>query len=93
MIANIVIYTMMLLCGINIPLEALPVPAQIAGQLIPMTNGLLAIRAVIAGESYTSALPLIGKEVLVGLTFSLVAWQAFQYRLRITRATGAFDLM
>ena len=92
-IANIVGYTMMLLCGVNIPLEALPLPAQITGQLLPMTNGILAIRGVIAGGSYISVLPLIGKEVLIGLIFGVIAWQAFKYRLHVTRANGAMELL
>lgn len=92
-IANVVGYTMMLLCGVNFPLEALPVPAQLIAQLIPMTNGVLAIRRVIEGAGYASVLTLLGKEILIGLVFGTIAWHAFQYRLRVTRETGAFELL
>ena len=58
-----------------------------------MTNGILAIRGVIAEGSYASVLSLIGNEVLIGLVYGAIGWLAFQYRLQVTRKTGAFDLM
>lgn len=92
-IANVVGYTMMLVCGVNFPLEALPTSVQFVAQLIPMTNGVLAIREVIEGASYISVLTLMGKELLIGFVFGVIAWQTFQYRLRVTRETGAFELL
>ena len=92
-IANIVGYIMLLVCGINLPLQALPEVVQQIAHWIPLTNGVLAIRAVVDGSSYMSVLPLIGRELLVGMIFGIIGWQAFQYRLNVTRKTGAFEVM
>jgi ABC-2 type transport system permease protein len=89
--SNMAAYLMFVLCGVNIPLEAMPGFLQITGRALPLTHGLLAIRQVIDGASYTQVAPLVGLEVLVGLIYATLAWLVFRKRLMDTRRTGRLE--
>jgi ABC-2 type transport system permease protein len=93
MICNLSAYAMMIFCGVNVPTSALPPAVQFIGNLLPVTHGLQAVRAVIDGATYASVLPLVGKEILIALIYSAIAWLTFGYRLRVTRQRGSFELV
>jgi ABC-2 type transport system permease protein len=93
MIGNVIAYLMMILCGINFPVTRLPPVMQMVGYLFPVTNGLLAIRAIIDGASYLSVLPLVGKELIIAVIFGATAWLTFGYRLHILKQGGNLELM
>ncbi len=92
MICNLMAYAMMVFTGVNVPLSALPQWIQTIGGLLPVTHGLLAVRAVVDGASYTSVLPEVGWEVLIALVYAAAAWAMFGYRLKVTRTRGTFEL-
>ncbi len=91
MIANTAAYLTMIFCGINFPLQALPDVVQAVGRCIPMTNGLLAVRGVLAGASFESVLPLVGLEALIGVVYAAAAWLLFRRRLHTARQTGRLE--
>lgn len=93
MLDNVVAYTMMIVCGINFPITALPDALQSLSRFIPLTNGLLAVRAVIDGASYVSILPLVGWEVLIAFVYGMLAWFVFHYRLTALRRSGNFEMV
>jgi len=93
LIGNWMGYLMMIFCGINIPFSSLSAPLQFVGNLLPVTNGLLAVRALIDGASYASVWPWIAKEVLIFLVYGAIAWVVFGYRMRITRQRGTLELV
>jgi ABC-2 type transport system permease protein len=93
MICNLLAYAMIIFCGVNIPTSALPPVVRVIGNLLPVTHGLQAVRALIDGATYSSVLPLIGKEILIALIYSAVAWLTFGYRMRVTRQRGTFELV
>lgn len=93
LLSNMLGYSMMIFCGINFPFSTLPPTIQFLGKLLPVTHGLLAIRNVIDGATYMSVYPLIGKEILIGLIYSGLAWFIFAYRLWVTRERGSFELV
>jgi ABC-2 type transport system permease protein len=84
---------MIVFCGVNIPTSALPPAVQVIGNLLPVTHGLQAVRALIDGAIYASVWPLIGKEILIAFIYSAVAWLTFGYRMRVTRQRGTFELV
>ena len=93
MLDNVVAYTMMIVCGINFPITALPDIIQTLGRFIPLTNGLLAVRAVIDGASYVSVLHLISWEVLMAFVYGGIGWLIFSRRLVELRNSGNYELM
>ncbi len=93
MLDNVVAYTMMIVCGINFPITVLPTIIQALSRYIPMTNGLLAVRAVIDGSPYVSVFPLISREIFLAFIYGAVAWLVFNYRLTALRKSGNFELV
>lgn len=92
-VGNMMGYIMMVLCGVNFPITALPPVFTFIGRLLPMTHGTLAMRAVIDGASYASVLPLIGTELAIGVVYGAAAWLVFAWRLQVARQTGALEQM
>jgi ABC-2 type transport system permease protein len=93
MFANVIAYAMMIICGINFPITALPEAVQSFSRYIPLTNGLLAVRAVLDGVPTVEALPLMGRELVIGLVFGGAAWFVFHYRLSALRRSGNFEMV
>jgi ABC-2 type transport system permease protein len=90
--SNMVGYVMMVLCGVNFPIDALPPVAQAIGRALPTTHGLLAIRAVIDGVVYSEVARFVRAEAIIGFTYALLAWLMFAYRLRVVRHRGTLEL-
>lgn len=88
--SNIVIFTMMVCCGVNVPLEATPDALAAVGRILPMTHGLLAIRAVVT-DSATAVGPLVARELLIGAAWFAASLPMFGYLIRHGRRTGTLD--
>jgi ABC-2 type transport system permease protein len=91
LICNTIGYVMMLTGGVNFPITALPSVIQWFGRILPMTNGLLAIRAVIDGSSYSDVSSLILSEIAIGIIYGVFAWRVFSHRLNVARQTGNIE--
>jgi ABC-2 type transport system permease protein len=92
-VSNLAYFLMLLFCGINVPLEALPAPMQMIGHALPLTNGIAASRLLASGEPLSRALPALLAEVVVGLGYALLAYALFKYFERAGRHHGVFDRM
>ncbi|MDQ2983458.1 MAG: ABC transporter permease [Actinomycetota bacterium] len=57
---------MLLFCGVNLPLSALPGWMEAIGRCLPLTHGIAAAREVTAGASLGSVGGLLWREALVG---------------------------
>lgn len=78
-LANVVSYLTLVFCGAVAPVSALPEPLETLAHGLPLTNGLLAIRAVVAGEPW---LAHAAAELAVG-----AAWAAFAVALLVVQAS------
>ncbi len=89
--ANVGLVTLMTLCGVNVPLGFYPAPVYWLAQLLPLTHGLQAIRAVLAGD-----LAVAGRQALleaaVGLGWLAVCLATFERFVRHGRSEGTLDL-
>lgn len=92
LISNMVAYIMMIICGVNFPIAALPKWVQSISGMLPVTNGLLAIRHIIDGGSYQTILPLIMSEVIIGIIYLAVGYFVFEARLYNARKRGTIEL-
>ena len=92
MSANIAYYLMWLLCGVNIPLDALPGWLSQIGRLLPLTHGIAAAREIAGGASLGSVSGLVWTELGIGAAyaaaaFSLVRWFEYEGRRRASLET------
>jgi ABC-2 type transport system permease protein len=78
-ISNAVYWLMLLLCGVNVPLSALPGWLQAIGRAVPLTHGIAAARLVAAGGSLSDVGGLVGAELGIGAVYGLVAYGLFRF--------------
>jgi ABC-2 type transport system permease protein len=79
MIANPAYFLMLLLCGVNVPLDRLPGWMATIGSGLPLTHGIAAAREVAAGASLGSVSTLVWKEAAVGAAWTLVAYVLLRF--------------
>jgi ABC-2 type transport system permease protein len=79
MIANVAYYLMWLLCGVNIPLDALPGWLSQIGRLMPLTHGIAAAREIASGASLSSVGGLVWTEVGVAAAWGTIAFTLVRY--------------
>jgi ABC-2 type transport system permease protein len=82
--SNPAYFLMLLFCGVNVPLSALPHWMQIVGRGMPLTHGIEAARKVAGGASLGSVDGLIGTELLIGACYFAAAYVL----LRVFEAEG-----
>ena len=92
-LGNIFLFIGLLLSGVNFPLSSLPVPLQWAGDALPLTWGVAAIRGVIDGDSFATLAGLWGAVALSALlSFALAIglWEYFERRALSTGSIARF---
>lgn len=73
-VSNPAYFLMLLFCGVNIPLSALPNWMEIVGRGLPLTHGIEAAREVAAGASLGAVGDLLWKEALIGACYAIAAY-------------------
>ncbi|MET0413153.1 MAG: ABC transporter permease [Polyangiaceae bacterium] len=61
------------LCGVSVPVAFWPAPVQVVAQLLPLTHGLAAIRALLAGNGASTVLGHAALEAVVGIGWLVLA--------------------
>jgi ABC-2 type transport system permease protein len=79
MIANPAYFLMLLLCGVNVPLDRLPDWMATIGSGLPLTHGIAAARDVAAGASLADVSTLVWKEATVGVAWAIVAYGMIRF--------------
>jgi ABC-2 type transport system permease protein len=87
---NIAVYAMMLLCGVNLTTAETPPVLRAIGEAIPLTHGLRATRAVIAGRTPATADWVA--EVIIAVVYTVLACFLLQLFARLARAGATLDL-
>jgi ABC-2 type transport system permease protein len=76
---------LLILCGAIIPLEVFPGFIQEFGRLLPVTNGLIAVRGVFSGESLSAVSGDVLREIVTALVYYFMAYIGFwwfEYKVR-----------
>jgi ABC-2 type transport system permease protein len=82
--SNPAYFLMLLFCGVNVPVSALPHWMQVVGSGMPLTHGIAAAREIAAGASLGAVSALLWKEALIGACYFLAAYVL----LRVFEAEG-----
>jgi len=77
-IANIVYYALLIVCGINFPVSRLPGVLQLVSYSLPLTRGVQAAREAAAGATLGNVGGLLAGELLVGLAWALGGYALFR---------------
>ena len=84
LVGNIVGFTLFAIAGVTTPLAVLPSAVQTVALALPLSHGLLALRAIVAQADAEITVPLVTQEILIGALYLLLA--TFSYRLFLDRA-------
>ena len=72
LLSNLILYFLLLAAGVNVPLDLLPGWLSTLAQGLPVTHGAEAARELVAGASLLDVAPILGAELLVGLSYATV---------------------
>lgn len=77
-LANIVVYSLLLVCGANVPVETLPGWLQTVASGVPLTHGIEAARAVADGATLSEVGGLVWTELGIGAAYAAVGYLLFR---------------
>jgi ABC-type polysaccharide/polyol phosphate export permease len=80
-----------ILTGIILPLDVLPHFLQEIGKCLPMTNGLIAMRAVFHGAAFGEVYLSIIRELVTGIIYFGIGYLCFAVFEKIARRTGILE--
>jgi len=89
--ANIFLFTLLIFCGVNFPVQDLPQFVQPFSYAIPLTYGVSAARSAIAGATLLDIAPLLGQQLIVGLVSIVLGYAFFRSFENIARKTGRIE--
>jgi len=92
-LGNIFLFIGLLLSGVNFPLSSLPLPLQWAGEALPLTWGLDAIRSAIAGSSLgVVSVYWLAVTIAAALSYggALGLWKVFERRALATGSIAKY---
>jgi ABC-2 type transport system permease protein len=78
-IANLVVFSLLLFCGVNIPLDTLPNWMEAVGRALPLTHGIEAAREIADGASLGDVANLVWTELAIGVAYATVAYALFRF--------------
>jgi ABC-2 type transport system permease protein len=76
--SNLVYYLMLLVCGVNIPVEELPGWLEAVSRSVPLTHGIEAAREVARGASLGDVGGLVVTELAIGVAYTVAAFALFR---------------
>jgi ABC-2 type transport system permease protein len=82
---------LMTVCGVNVPLSYYPTVLEWIARFLPLTNGLLSIRGVFAGEAWSWIIGHAALEGAVGVGWMTVALLTFNRLASRGRLDGSLD--
>lgn len=77
-IANVVYYVLLIVCGVNFPISRLPAAVQLLSNALPLTRGVAAAREAAAGAGFGQVAGLLAAELLVGIAYGVAGYALFR---------------
>lgn len=87
---NLFLWLIVAIGGVNVTVEFFPGPVQAVAHVLPLTNGLHAIRGLL-GQEEVSVLGYAGRELAVGAGWFLLALPSFRWLAEGGRRDGTLD--
>ena len=91
-LSNIVLGILIVFCGVNVAVSALPDWMQSVSERLPLTHGIEAARGLAAGQSFGDIAPLVGDEIVIGLVYAAIGFALLLYLERESRHRATLEL-
>jgi ABC-2 type transport system permease protein len=92
-ISNPAYFLMLLVCGVNVPLSALPGWLAAIGRSLPLTHGIEAARKLAAGASFADVRGLVATEIGIGLAWAFLAYVLLRFFEEESRRRATLELL
>jgi ABC-2 type transport system permease protein len=89
--ANLAYYLLLLFCGVNVPLTALPGWMSAIGRCLPLTHGIMAAREVAAGAPLAAVGGLVWTELGIAAAYAAAGFFLFRLLERESRRSAVLD--
>ena len=89
--ANLAYFAMLVLCGVNVPLDELPDWMATIGRCLPLTHGIEAGREIAAGATLSDVSGLLATELMVGAVYAALAYALFRLFEAEGRRRASFE--
>ncbi len=89
--ANIFTYILLIFCGVNFPVSSLPSWSQPIAYIFPLTYGLDAARASIAGSGLMEIAGTLGNQLVLGIISIGIGYLFFRSFEKTARKTGRLE--
>ncbi len=76
---NFVYFSLLIFSGANVPIADLPAWMQFISNILPLTRGIAASRALAAGASLSEISPLLFSEISIGVMYGLLGYFLFAW--------------
>jgi ABC-2 type transport system permease protein len=93
LVNNAVYFVLLVLSGANIPVASLPAPLQVVSEVLPLTHGIRASRLLIAGADLAQVAPLLGTELLIGISYALLGYVMFRWFETQAKKRGTLEIV
>lgn len=91
--SNLVFAVLLVFCGVNVPLDALPGWMSTAAQGLPVTHAVEAGREVVAGAPLADVAGLLAHELVVGLVYLAAGLALLRHYERVARRDATLELV
>ena len=82
---------LLLLTGVLIPVDVLPLPLQAVAQLLPLTHGLEGFRAAFRGGDLSALADPLLWELAIGFAYVIIGFASFRFIEEAARRTGMIE--
>lgn len=91
-LSNLVMGILLIFCGVNVALSALPAWMAAVGRVLPLTHGIEAARALVDGAGWPQVTGLVLDEAVIGAGYLLVGLVMLKWFEVESRRSGTLDL-
>ena len=87
-LGNTIYYGLLVVCGINFPIDRLPLFLRFVSWALPLTRGVAAARRAAAGAPVAEVAGLMLAELAIGLAYAAGGYLLFRWLERMSRRGG-----
>ena len=91
-LSNIIMGVLIIFCGVNVAVSALPGWMQSVAQVLPLTHGIEAARELVGGASWASVTLLVRDELLIGIGYGALGMALLLLLERESRRYATLEL-
>jgi ABC-2 type transport system permease protein len=91
-LSNVFFGILMIFCGVNVPLSAMPSWMGDAARALPLTHGIAAARGLAAGAGWAEVRGLVGTEALIGTSYLVIGLVLLSYFEAESRRRATLEL-